>query len=249
MQVSEGSPRQPRGIGLALGSGECFAWFSDAASEIASAALETARKFLPGLDALMGSYRPLANKPPAPPDSPKGRARPVIENVTPSVDGGRFPAKRELGDELLVEADVFADGHDELACELRWRHQDDRRWSSAAMRPAGNDLWQGEFRAERLGTYEYSVHAVIDRYGSWVRDLRARIDAKQDVEVELLVGALLLDDLAEDAQRADQSLMAEVAEQLRKPRGWQPARVLELASVPELLAATSRGPLKIEYDC
>jgi starch synthase (maltosyl-transferring) len=246
VQVSEDRPQQPRGIGLALGRGECYAWLSDAASEIAGAALETARRFLAGLDALIRSNKPLSNKPPTPPDGPKGRARPVIESVTPSVDGGRFPSKRELGDELVVEADVFADGHDQLACELRWRHQADRRWSSATMRPAGNDRWQGEFRTERLGTYEYSVHAVIDRYSSWVRDLRARIDAKQDVEVELVVGALLLEDLAEDAQRADQSLMVEVAEQLRKPRGsWAPSRVLELASVPELLAAASRGPLKV----
>jgi starch synthase (maltosyl-transferring) len=247
VQVSADRSQQPRGIGLALGPGECFAWLSEAAGQIAGTALETARRFFPGFDALTRSYKPLANKPLPPPESPKVRARPVIEGVTPNVEGGRFPSKRELGDELVVEADVFADGHDELACELRWRHQDDRRWSSAPMRSVGNDRWQGEFRAERLGTYEYSVHAVIDRYSSWVRDLRARIDAGQAIDLELLVGAVLLEELAEDAQRADQSLMIEVAEQLRKTEvSWEPVRVLELASVPELLAAARRGPIKIE---
>ena len=40
----------------------------------------------------------------------EGRKRVVIENVSPCVDGGRFPAKRCAGDRVEVEADIFADG-------------------------------------------------------------------------------------------------------------------------------------------
>jgi starch synthase (maltosyl-transferring) len=50
-----------------------------------------------------------------------GRVRVVIENIQPAVDGGRFPVKRTTGDEVVVEADCFADGHDVVACMLRWR--------------------------------------------------------------------------------------------------------------------------------
>ncbi len=42
----------------------------------------------------------------------------VIEAVTPEVDGGRFPVKRVIGEQVVVEADIFADGHDQLACLL-----------------------------------------------------------------------------------------------------------------------------------
>src|SRR5438067_4128724 len=45
-------------------------------------------------------------------DRSEGRARVIIEGVQPSVDGGAFPAKRVEGDEVAVEADIFADGHD-----------------------------------------------------------------------------------------------------------------------------------------
>ncbi len=45
-----------------------------------------------------------------------GRARVVIEDVAPAVDGGRFAVKRVVGDEVVVEADCFADGHDVVAC-------------------------------------------------------------------------------------------------------------------------------------
>ena len=41
-----------------------------------------------------------------------GARRVVIESITPCVDGGRFAAKRIVGERLVVEADVFADGHD-----------------------------------------------------------------------------------------------------------------------------------------
>src|SRR5437868_2393495 len=42
-----------------------------------------------------------------------GRRRVVIENVTPQIiDGGRYPIKRVVGESVLVEADIFVDGHD-----------------------------------------------------------------------------------------------------------------------------------------
>jgi len=52
-----------------------------------------------------------------------GRRRVVIEHVRPEVDGGRFPVKRVVGQSVIVEADVFADGHDEIAGVLRYRHE------------------------------------------------------------------------------------------------------------------------------
>ena len=51
------------------------------------------------------------------------QVRPVIESVRPQVDGGRRPAKAAIGDTVVVEADAFADGHDVLTCDLRFRHE------------------------------------------------------------------------------------------------------------------------------
>ena len=45
----------------------------------------------------------------------------MIEGVSPELDGGRFPIKRVPGEEVRVEADVFADGHDLVAAALRFR--------------------------------------------------------------------------------------------------------------------------------
>lgn len=57
---------------------------------------------------------------------PDGRQRVVIEGVKPEIDGGRFPIKRVVGDTVVVEADLFADGHDVLSGVLRYRHDSSR---------------------------------------------------------------------------------------------------------------------------
>ena len=66
---------------------------------------------------------------------PEGRQRAVIENVTPCVDGGRFPAKRVVGDKVVVEADLFGDGHDLVAAALRYRHEHEEAWHETPMTP------------------------------------------------------------------------------------------------------------------
>jgi starch synthase (maltosyl-transferring) len=61
----------------------------------------------------------------------EGRRRVVIENVTPCVDGGRFPAKRCAGDRVEVEADIFTDGHDVLRALLLHRRAGATAWTKS----------------------------------------------------------------------------------------------------------------------
>ena len=90
----------------------------------------------------------------------EGRERAVIENLTPQVDGGRFAVKRIVGDRVEVEADCFTDGHDVLACRLRFRRDDDRTWQESPMTALGNDRWRGEFTVDAIGRYRYTVSAT-----------------------------------------------------------------------------------------
>src|SRR4051812_29087368 len=55
----------------------------------------------------------------------------VIENVLPRVDGGRFAAKRVVGEEVVVTADGFSHGHEMVACALRWRGPGQDDWNQA----------------------------------------------------------------------------------------------------------------------
>ena len=49
---------------------------------------------------------------------PRLLRRVVIEAVHPEIDCGRFPIKRTVGEEVVVTADVHADGHDVVVAAL-----------------------------------------------------------------------------------------------------------------------------------
>ncbi len=64
------------------------------------------------------------------------RARVVISGVTPEIEAGRFPVKRTVGEKLVVEADIFADGHDALVAVLLYRAEHESQWREVAARSA-----------------------------------------------------------------------------------------------------------------
>jgi starch synthase (maltosyl-transferring) len=155
----------------------------------------------------------------------------VIEGVTPEIDGGRFPIKRVAGETVAVEADMFADGHDQLSAALRYRREADPLWSESPMEPIGNDRWRGEFTVAELGRYRYTLRAWIDRFGSWRRDTTVKIEAGQDVTVELLAGAEMVERAVERAVGPDRKALRSFAADLRTggPVGEKAALSVELA--------------------
>ena len=116
-----------------------------------------------------------------------------IQRVWPSLDCGRWPAKRTLGQTLEVSATIFADGHDVLRAALRYRAPGARRWQDAQMEHLANDRWLGSFEPDVLGRWQYSITAWVDRWASWRYELDRKIEAGQaSFESELAEGAALL---------------------------------------------------------
>jgi starch synthase (maltosyl-transferring) len=83
----------------------------------------------------------------------KPAVRAVIEAVAPAVDGGRFPIKRALGEEVVVEADCFADGRrvglsGAVPSQRRRLAQCDygRAWERSP---------RAAFTVDRIGAYRY----------------------------------------------------------------------------------------------
>jgi len=128
-----------------------------------------------------------------------GRIRAVVESITPSLDGGRFPVKRIVGDKVTVEADGFADGHDVVACDLKWRPAGTADWFSTPMKPLGNDRWRAEFPVDAIGLWQYTVHGRVDPFLSWRHDFARRVEL-DDVRVAARSGATLIAETAARAQ-------------------------------------------------
>jgi starch synthase (maltosyl-transferring) len=146
-----------------------------------------------------------------------GRRRVIIEGITPTVDGGRFPAKRTLGDQVRVEADIFTDGHDEIAASLLARRQGTEKWSEIAMLPLGNgsDRWAATFPVAEIGLFRFKVQGWVDHFETWHRDLLKRIQAGTDAAVDYLIGAELAMAAARRATGADAVWLNKRAEVLQ----------------------------------
>jgi starch synthase (maltosyl-transferring) len=150
------------------------------------------------------------------------RQRVVIDRVRPEIDGGRFAIKRTVGEKVTVEADVFTDGHDALDCLLLYRDEHAAAWSEAPMEALGNDRFRAELTVSAIGRWRYTVTAWLDPFQTWRRDLRKRIEARQDVAIELLGGAALIQQAAERARaagrKADARVLAGLARALEQGR-------------------------------
>jgi len=170
-----------------------------------------------------------------------GRKRVVIEQVSPEIDCGRFPIKRVIAERVVVEADVFADGHDQTACQiLYW--QNEKKLNTSPMKPLGNDRWRGEFTVEELGRYYYTVEGWIDRFETWRVDLVKRVAAGQDVHVELVLGTDLIAEAAAQATGEDAQLLRQWAIRLREAKDKPEGAAIALEE--GLLELIRRYPVK-----
>jgi len=120
------------------------------------------------------------------------RRRIFIENIFPSVEGGRFAVKRIAGEPVQVWADILRHGHAVLGVALLWRPEAAQQWTRVPMRLHENDRWMASFTPLSPGRYDYAVEAWTDPFATWRRDFLAKRKAGLDVELEIREGRELL---------------------------------------------------------
>lgn len=140
--------------------------------------------------------------------------RVIIEGVDPEIDGGRFPVKRTVGEQVRVEADIAADSHDVIAGLLLYRFDDESAWKAVFMKHLVNDRWRGAFRVTSVGRYWYTLQGWVDHFMTWQRDLGKKAAAGQNVAMDLLIGSKLIGAAAGRAAGADATTLSGWAELL-----------------------------------
>jgi starch synthase (maltosyl-transferring) len=160
----------------------------------------------------------------------------VIENVQPEVDCGRFSIKRTIGERVEVTADIFADGHDVLYAILRHRPASRPDWEEVPMQLLQNDRWQGEFRVEAEGRHLYTLQAWSDRFLSWSRDIVKKLEAAQDLSVDILIGVHLIETTAQRASRKERGFLATKAEEIKRLAVRDMQGAVKMALSPDLQA-------------
>ena len=175
----------------------------------------------------------------------------VIENLQPLIDGGRYPVKRVVGEDLVAEADIFKDGHDVVAAVLKWRTFGKRHWRETPMTFVDNDRWRGVCTLYDGAIYEYTVEAWTDTFRGWQREFTAKFEAGvSPLQSEAMEGAALLKAAAQRAHDpADSARLLELSERICTVANSEindiaQSRELEvlMATYPDRSGATQYAP-------
>ncbi|WP_434743533.1 maltotransferase domain-containing protein [Micromonospora sp. SH-82] len=124
-----------------------------------------------------------------------------IEDVTPAVSCGRYPAKAVVGEVVPVSARAYREGHDALGCNVVWLGPDGRGRPFTRMKAGepGHDLWHATITPDAVGEWSFTVEAFQDPYLTWQNAVTKKVAAGQTV-------GDLANDLAEGARVLTEAL-------------------------------------------
>src|SRR5216684_8295055 len=168
-------------------------------------------------------------------------ARHIIEAVTPSVDGGRYPVKRIVGEPCVVEGDIFRDGHDVIRAVIKWRREKDAGFTEAPMTLFDNDRWRGEFPLEENTRYVFTIEAWTDRFASWLADFTKKASAGRDVASDLLEGIAIVEAIRRRAKGSDIAVLSKTLERMHHVPAVDASSAIEIVSIPELAEIAVRA--------
>jgi len=172
----------------------------------------------------------------------------VIEKVTPSVDGGRFPAKCVIGDTVTIGASIYADGHDLLAAEIVWKAADETDWHRAPLEFLGNDRWQARITFARVGRHSLAVDAWWDAFGTYRRELALKRKAGAGISLELEEGRRLLDEAAAASKGRTKTALRDLVKSMAKQGEDFCADCLLSAEAAAAMAAAEARPFLVRSE-
>lgn len=168
----------------------------------------------------------------------------IIANVTPRIEGGRYPVKRIAGESIDISADVFKDGHDVLTVLLLGKMAGERHWSIVKMNDLENDRWSASTKLEKEGTYLFKVRAFADFFETWLHDFERRISGEQsDFTTEIQEGRIILEQAAhrakDEGKHDDYAAIMALREAVGKAT---PRKIPNIFTDPKLHALLGRYP-------
>ncbi|TIO04489.1 MAG: alpha-1,4-glucan--maltose-1-phosphate maltosyltransferase [Mesorhizobium sp.] len=168
----------------------------------------------------------------------------AIEGVSPEIDGGRFPAKCVAGEKVLIEADIFGNGHDTVAASLLYRPAGTEGWTEQPMTLLENDRWTATVVLGENRLYQFTFGAWHDLYATWRKEAVKKHTAGQNIALEMQEGRRLL----QSAVRSDRAGPDDVAELEQVLASFEILRAdtqrLALLSSDAVAAVMSRGGVR-----
>jgi starch synthase (maltosyl-transferring) len=192
------------------------------------------------------------------PDAEHAPRRIVIQYPAPTIDCGRYPVKRTVGDTVRVSVDIFRDGHEVLRAAVRWRGPGDEEWQEAPLVAVDAHhrgvRWAGEFSVDRPGRWQWNVQAWIDPFETWRDEVARKLEAGQEsLSGEASEGAVLLSQAAQRAGESDRAVLTAAAASLSDGGAVREALEPALAELLERHAERAEAtelerPLEVDVD-
>ena len=145
-----------------------------------------------------------------------GRKRVIITAISPVVEGGYYPAKSAVNESLVISASLFSDGHDEVAGLVEITKSIGGETVRIPLKHIINDYWEAVFEPEQIGFHTFRIRGWIDHFTTWQKGLRKKFDAGQDIAVELLIGAELMENAVQWADGSDKNTLQAWSTQLKQ---------------------------------
>jgi starch synthase (maltosyl-transferring) len=170
-----------------------------------------------------------------------------IVDVSPVVEGGRYPAKAAIGESFEVSATVFREGHDALNADVVLTGPDgkDRPWVPMRTSDERPNHWWATVSADEIGPWTFTVEGWSDPIGTWRHDAEIKIPAGIDVELMFTEGALLLERVSAGLPKrsAERTVLTDAVKALRDTS--RPDNVRYSAAVsPEVDEVLAAHPLR-----
>ncbi|MEV6367353.1 maltotransferase domain-containing protein [Micromonospora musae] len=165
-----------------------------------------------------------------------------IEDVSPVVSCGRYPAKAVVDELVPVTARAYREGHDALGCNVVWRGPDGATRPFTRMRPGepGQDRWHATIRPDAVGDWTFHVEAFADPYLTWQNAVTKKLAAGQgpaELANDLAEGARLLDAAVSGVPAAQRQRVTRAAAALREADRELSQRVAPALELADLLWA------------
>jgi starch synthase (maltosyl-transferring) len=145
-----------------------------------------------------------------------------IDDVSPAVGCGKWPAKAVVGEYVPVSATVWRDGHDKVAATVTWRGPHDRVARQTRMEDQGPglDLFAAVIVPDEPGAWTFRVDAWSDPWATFVHAVTVKIKAGQgpgELANDLEIGARLIDRVSRRPDRwTERAMLISAARALRE---------------------------------
>ncbi|MFC5996626.1 alpha-1,4-glucan--maltose-1-phosphate maltosyltransferase [Pseudonocardia hispaniensis] len=173
-----------------------------------------------------------------------------IDDVTPSVNGGRQPSKAVVGEVLPIGATVWREGHDAIGANVVWQRLDGTAAAQhVRMVPEGigTDRFAATVVPDEPGLWTFRIDAWSDPWTTWRHAVEAKLAANHTAEElanDLEAGARLLQRVGRrPSERGQRDLLLGAANALRDPALPLHARVAP-ALFPAVDAIMTERPIR-----